>query len=520
MANIVAGAYSAGKHLGVLLVMKVVIGSPVKQKEAILEQFLQSLDNLDYQGLTIDYIFIDDNETPSSLLYDFAAKHNNTLVIQGDSQLEYHCTEETHCWQENLIWKVAAYKDRMIEYALKTGAEYLFLIDSDLYLHPLTLKHLIDLKKDVVSEVFWTKWTPELAPLPQVWVGDQYRLFATERGVQYTEEEQAVKSQEFINMLKTPGVYKVGGLGACTLISRRALERGVNFKEIYNLGFIGEDRHFCVRAAALGLELFADTWYPPFHIYRESELLTLAKYKDGIKRNIKSPKLTVGMLVRNESRRYLEKVLEHITKYADEVIILDDGSTDNTVAICRQQLANLPHCIVENSVSRFNNEVELRKALWELAVSTHPDWIMILDADEIFEPKAVKGIRELIADDSIDVVYFRLYDMWNEHSYREDGCWMAHRVYRPFLVRYQQDYSYEWLEQALHCGRFPANIYNLPCKQSNLRLQHFGWARPEDRIAKYLRYKKLDPTAKYGIQEQYLSILDPKPNLIEWRDDE
>ncbi len=520
MVNIVAGAYSAGNYLGVLLVIKVVIGSPVKQKEVILEQFLHSLDNLDYQGVVVEYIFVDDNETPSSLLNDFAAKHANTLIVKGDSQSEYRCTEETHCWREHLIWKVAAYKDRMIEYALNTGAEYLFLADSDLYLHPQTVRHLIELKKDVVSEVFWTKWTPELAPLPQVWVGDQYRLFAAERGVQYSEEEQELKSQEFINMLKTPGVYKVGGLGACTLISRRALEKGVNFKEIYNLGLIGEDRHFCVRAAALGLELYADTRYPPFHIYRESELVTLAKYKNKIRKSVKLPKLTVGMLVRNEGARYLERVLEHITRYADEVVILDDGSTDNTVAICRQQLINIPHCIVENSISRFNNEVELRQALWDLAASTQPDWIMILDADELFETKAVTEIKELITDDSIDVVYFRLYDMWNERSYREDGCWMAHRVYRPFLVRYQQDYSYEWQEQALHCGRFPANIYNLPGKKSNLRLQHFGWARPEDRVAKYLRYKKLDPTAKYGIQEQYLSILDPTPKLIEWRDDE
>jgi len=520
MVKIVAGAYRTEKILGVLLMMKVVIGSPVRQKEAILEQFLQSLDNLDYAGLTIEYVFVDDNETASSLLYDFAAKHTDTVIIRGDNPVEYRCDEETHCWQENLIWKVAAYKDRIIEYALQTGAEYLFLVDSDLYVHPQTVKHLIELKKDIVSEVFWTKWAQQLAPLPQVWVGDQYRLFAMERGVTVSENEQAIKSQEFINMLQTPGVYKVGGLGACTLISRCALEKGVNFKEIYNLGFIGEDRHFCVRAVALGLKLYADTWYPPFHIYRESELWNLAKYKHRIARNTEHPKLTVGMLVRNESGRYLESVLHHITQYADEVVILDDGSIDNTVAICREGLANIAHLIKENNKCGFNNEVELRKTLWEMAASTHPDWIMILDADEIFEAKAAPGIRELVKDDSVDAVYFRLYDMWSESSYREDGYWIAHTIYRPFLVRYYPGLTYEWQEQPLHCGRFPITIFNLPGKQSNLRLQHFGWARPEDRVAKYLRYKELDPNAKYGVQEQYLSILDPKPNLIKWQDDE
>ena len=34
----------------------------------------------------------------------------------------------------------------------------------------------------------------------------------------------------------------------------------------------GEDRHFCIRAAALGFTLYVDTHYPAYHIYRESDL--------------------------------------------------------------------------------------------------------------------------------------------------------------------------------------------------------------------------------------------------------
>jgi len=82
-----------------------------------------------------------------------------------------------------------------------------------------------------------------------------------------------------LNQLKVPGVYTVGGLGACTLISKRAIQAGVNFKEIYNISFMGEDRHFCIRAVALGFELFVDTHYPAFHIYRLSDLDGLAEFK-------------------------------------------------------------------------------------------------------------------------------------------------------------------------------------------------------------------------------------------------
>ncbi len=110
---------------------------------------------------------------------------------------------------------------------------------------------------------------------------DQYALYKSGREP-LSEAEITKRTQKFLQMLSRPGTYKVGGLGACTLISQQALSRGVSFGEIYNLGLTGEDRHFCVRAVALGLELYADTHYPPFHIYRESELSKLHEYKENL----------------------------------------------------------------------------------------------------------------------------------------------------------------------------------------------------------------------------------------------
>jgi hypothetical protein len=67
-------------------------------------------------------------------------------------------------------------------------------------------------------------------------------------------------------------------LGACTLISSKALKAGVNFSEIKNVSFWGEDRHFCIRASALGFSLFVDTRLPAYHIYREKDLDGAAAY--------------------------------------------------------------------------------------------------------------------------------------------------------------------------------------------------------------------------------------------------
>src|SRR5690606_16569030 len=47
-----------------------------------------------------------------------------------------------------------------------------------------------------------------------------------------------------------------------------------------NISFWGEDRHFCIRAQALGFDLFVDTNYPAFHIYREDDLQVLENAKN------------------------------------------------------------------------------------------------------------------------------------------------------------------------------------------------------------------------------------------------
>jgi hypothetical protein len=514
----------------------ILVASPVRQKPAILKEFLWSLENLDTTGLTVAFVFIDDNEEKSDLLQQFAAARPNVRIFAGEEMRNaYLCNETTHYWRENLIWKVAAFKDRFISLARGEDFDFLFLVDSDLVLHPKTLVHLSGLGKDIISEVYWTVWQPGIIPLPQVWVGDQYRLHPMRRGEVLEEQEVSRRREEFLAMLRRPGVYKVGGLGACTLISRRAISTGVSFAEIYNLGFIGEDRHFCIRAVALGLELYADTHYPPYHIYRESDLPGLAAYKERYfpavaaealaasvesvdKQTVKESRITLAMLVRNEADRYLERVLKHAAQYIDNAVILDDASNDDTVAVCRKVLRDIPLIMVSNDKPSFDNEIVLRKQLWDLAVRTSPDWILILDADEIFEDPAVRGLRALAANTAVDVYSFRLYDMWDEGHYREDTYWRAHHYYRPFMVRYIPGFCYEWQETPQHCGRFPRNVMQLKRATSDLRVKHLGWMNPADRLAKYVRYKELDPGGRYGIMEQYNSILDPKPNLVAWEE--
>jgi len=650
--------------------LRVLVGSPIRQKPDILTEFLKSLRQLNRKDLVVDYYFIDDNEDSRSkkLLKKFKAD-GKIKIEEVKTQDIYVCDETTHKWNEILIWKVAEYKNRIIEHCNKEGYDYLFMIDSDIVLHPNTLRHLIDTKKDIISEIFWTKWKPDGVLLPQIWLYDQYSLVPKSREERLTEEEDVRRNNLFMKELKKPGVYKVGGLGACTLISKAVLEKGVNYSEIYNVSFRGEDRHFCIRAAALGFELFVDTQYPAYHIYRQSDLAGVEEYKkqcldnksmsysievsneesrirstmedfiqsyfscdyriftgfEGFKHlssfyrqnfkmiekniisylennravckarlldleikdiNLKqnsadvkvefainntgkgerkyyghltlrrnnnydwiisymafendrkvsllghtavdilmekerickeaNNKITLSMLVRNEANNILDRVLNHAKQYVDNAVILDDNSSDNTVEICKETLKDIPLLIESNKESKFNNEITIRKQQWEMTISTNPDWILCLDADEIFEDSIIDDIQSLVNQSSFDYYAFRLYDFWNNTHYRDDTYWCAHKYYRPFLIRYQENFDYTWQEAPQHCGRFPYNITLLNGCNCNIRLKHFGWANEELRRKKLDRYLKLDPDGKYGNINQYRSILEPNPNLVKF----
>lgn len=260
---------------------RVLVGSPVHQKPAILKEFLNSLRNLKQENIIIDFMFIDDNtiDESSKLLYDFRENNNQVFINTGKKTDKYERDEVTHHWNESLIWKVAGFKDTIIEKAIELNYDYLFLIDSDILIYPQTIEHLISTEKDIISEIHWTPWQEGAGGLPNVWFSDEYNLVPKQRGEQITREEEVNRFYNYMERLRMPGVYEVGGLCACTLISKKALKAGVNFKLIKNLSYWGEDRHFCIRASALGLSLFVDTYYPGYHIYRESDLTGVEEFK-------------------------------------------------------------------------------------------------------------------------------------------------------------------------------------------------------------------------------------------------
>lgn len=97
-------------------------------------------------------------------------------------------------------------------------------------------------------------------------------------------------------------------------------------------------------------------------------------------------KLSVVLATRNEEEN-IGRCLESIKEIADEIVVVDEYSTDKTVEIAKKYGANVflePH----HDIFHITKQKALEKATG--------DWILQLDADEVVTPELAKEIVSTI----------------------------------------------------------------------------------------------------------------------------
>jgi len=253
----------------------VVIGTTVRKNPVIVAAYLQSLAwQVSPKQVQRLYIFIDDGSPKETraLLDAFVAEHGG-MVWDAEKAPAVDFADDnpvTHQWSNTAMDRVGRSKDRILAFARDNRAEAVWFADSDLIMDPMTLTSLWSVPEQIVAAVYWTRWSkvpPEHPPVhagPQVWLTHPYGLAG-----------HGMEEWEFRRRLVTRQVTTVLGQGACTLIRREALMRGVSFapwpgNQIPGIGQ-GEDRHFCIRAEALHLKQVADPWPDIFHVYHRPE---------------------------------------------------------------------------------------------------------------------------------------------------------------------------------------------------------------------------------------------------------
>ena len=102
----------------------------------------------------------------------------------------------------------------------------------------------------------------------------------------------------------------------------------------------------------------------------------------------------------------LERCLINCKQWADDIVIYDDTSTDNSVEVAQKYTKH----IIRGKVNNFCAELDHKQQLLELALTLNPDWIMWMDCDEILDRKGTLGGLHVLAEQGlkVDVVSTKL----------------------------------------------------------------------------------------------------------------
>lgn len=190
-------------------------------------------------------------------------------------------------------------------------------------------------------------------------------------------------------------------------------------------------------------------WTEPLNWHQEQTPLTAA------------PTVSVCMMVKNESA-FIEPLLQQLLGDADEMIVVDTGSTDDTLAILQRypQIKVLHQPWVEDFATMRNNTL----------AQAQSDWILVLDADERlplgFWPTLKRHL--IHAPESLDAFVFPIVALneWGQEN-------LAETLLVPRVFRNQPCYHYVGMvhEMLVHRDKEKMNYYYL----RDLPLWHLGY---------------------------------------------
>ena len=142
------------------------------------------------------------------------------------------------------------------------------------------------------------------------------------------------------------------------------------------------------------------------------------------------PPVSVVVITRNEENN-IEACLESARGWAQEIIVVDDGSTDRTVELARKYT---------DKIFSRRMDVEGRHRNWAYAQASS-DWVLSLDADERLTPELKASADKALAALTDEVGFtFPRRNYIGDHWLRYGGQYPAAqlRLFRKAIFRYEE----------------------------------------------------------------------------------
>ncbi|WGE86081.1 glycosyltransferase family 2 protein [Actinobacillus equuli] len=155
------------------------------------------------------------------------------------------------------------------------------------------------------------------------------------------------------------------------------------------------------------------------------------------------PTLSVAMIVKNEAQD-LAKCLETVQGWVNEIIVLDSGSSDETVQIAESFGAKV---YVNSDWQGFGKQRQLAQQY------VTSDYVLWLDADERVTPELKQSILQAVEKDEKNTVYqvSRLSEVFGKQI-RHSGWYPDYvvRLYRTDFAKYGEELVHEKVHYPKH----------------------------------------------------------------------
>lgn len=219
----------------------------------------------------------------------------------------------------------------------------------------------------------------------------------------------------------------------------------------------------------------------------------------------------VAMLRVKDGILFIERWLSRMELLVDEIVVVDNGSTDGTYEILRKHPK-----VVELERTEGFHEGRDRIMLLDMAKSRNPDWLIGLDVDEIFEDALTREHLDKMMNSKIFNSYgFRRYHMWGDESHFQGKLVDIIELSQPSRYLYRNIDGLFVKNVKIHCG---VEGIKRPTFISRFRLKHLCNLYFDYRIKAYENYINIDPSKREMYQRHYNILKKNKYKTLKWAD--
>jgi glycosyltransferase involved in cell wall biosynthesis len=220
------------------------------------------------------------------------------------------------------------------------------------------------------------------------------------------------------------------------------------------------------------------------------------------------PKLVMLLRVK-DGIQFIDEWLSCFEKLVDEIVALDNGSTDGTFEVLKDH-----HKVVDITRTEGYNEGRDKNILYAMARRRNPDWCIWLDIDEVFEPELTRAdFDRLMTKPFVNKYGFRRFHFIDDEHFAGSGDYFFFTTIHDRVMWRESPKGY--FENFILDSPNVKGISGLKIN-TDFRLKHLGYISKElvDKKADIYR-AVIDPKKESSLQRMYLH----NEKKIKWYDE-